>query len=815
MAGVGWWSRAGAALCIAAAAFGGAVAHAGDRKGIDEVRALIAAGKGADALARARQVLVACGDDADALEVASDASVAAGCADEALWFAHAARCAAIGAGRADRAAALAAKAESLEPPTVGERAPLDAAASSQLEAAKTCVRKRYWVNAVQILSRLESTPLGEKAEAELAKIYANKQAVTALSESSVSVPRTVTDRKARAKAAKDDAKHATWDTALSLETPNYTIVTDAGHDVAQSVAVAMEPMNRFYRRVFRTKDKPGEKPSKGGDVKHCTVRVYRSKAEMEAIAKPQRNVLGFYSPADNSVTVYDPRSEGMPLSSMWTTLFHEASHQFTEMISGQLVPSWLNEGTASYFEGALLRADGRVDTNLVPSYRLQGAIEALRTGAPTLEQVVSYAKPESYPDEYYPVGWSLVYFLRNYQDAKLQKVYEKPYSALLDSYRGPGGLPSLERFVKYVITDAKQPGVPDFAAFADLYRKWLQDLDYFHGGPPSAAGDFAARAQKHLALSHKEEAEDDFRFALEKNPDFVPALTGLGDLLAGLQRKDEAISCWRRAAEAVRRDPGAAGFSELELAGADEAAKTALARIAAVDREVGLAFGAMDADLAAKAIGQADRYAEASMPRNALRVLDAASMLLSGALDVERRRRVIAQESGVDVLLPRPLDLRPGADRVWASPGWTANDKGLAAAPGRATLIQFDAGLGDRYRFEATVRPGAMSGESPFAGLVVGADAEGDWNCVGLSGDLIEVWRVRNTWERVASPRGLTAEQASSFRLAVEARPRSLLVYVNGELIAEEEFPARSLRGAVGLLVMDASAVFEDVRLSY
>src|SRR5262245_5599426 len=159
----------GAALCIAVAVLGGGTARAADRKGIDEVRALIAAGKGADALARARQVLVANGDDADALEVASDAAVAAGCADEALWFAHAARCAAIGAARADRAAVLAAKAEALEPPTVGERAPLDAAANAQLEAAKLCVRKRYWVNAVQILSRLESTPLGAKAEAELAK----------------------------------------------------------------------------------------------------------------------------------------------------------------------------------------------------------------------------------------------------------------------------------------------------------------------------------------------------------------------------------------------------------------------------------------------------------------------------------------------------------------------------------------------------------------------------------------------------------------------------------------------------------------------
>jgi hypothetical protein len=54
-----------------------------------------------------------------------------------------------------------------------------------------------------------------------------------------------------------------------------------------------------------------------------------------------------------------------------------------------------------------------------------------------------------------------------------------------------------------------------------------------------------------------------------------------------------------------------------------------------------------------------------------------------------------------------------------------------------------------------------------------------------------------------------------SFHVAVEARPRSLLVYLDGELIAEQEFSARALRGGVGLLVLDASGAFEDVRLSY
>lgn len=813
---MGWRFRT--AICVGIGSWAlwtGVSADASDRKALDELRALLASGKAAEALEKARGVLAVSGDDPDVLEIASDAAAAAKSADEALWFAHAARAAAIRLGKGERAIALASKAAALEPPDLGERAPLDAAANRRLEAAKLCARKRFWVNAVQMLSTLESTQHGDKAASELERIYANKQAVAALLDSCVGVPRTATDRKLRAKAALDDANHATWDTALSVETANYTIVTDAGHEVAGSVATAMEPMNAFYRRVFRTKDKPGAKHKKGGDVPRCTVRVFRSKAEMVAVTKIERDVLGFYSPADNSVTVYDPRSEGLPFAGMWTTLFHEASHQFTEMISQSAVPSWLNEGTASYFEGAALRPDGRVDTNLVPPYRLAGCIDAFRTGSPTLREVIAWSSPESYPAEYYPVGWALVFFLRNYEDEKYRKVYEKAYDALIDSYRKAEGLPSFERFEKFVIADLKQPGVADFDAFEARFRKWIEDLDYFHGGPASAALDFTERAKKRLEAGRRDDAEDDLRLALEKNPDYVPALVALGDVLEKRGRRDEAVACFRRVYEAVRRDVRAAGFSPMEEAEAAELAKSSLVRIAKIEPEIGAAFAGLEDGLEKAALAEAEKYAAASMPRNALRVLDAAALLLGGAAEVEERRRTLAEEAGVDILLPRTVDLRPGADRVWASDGWKADGARLVAPSAKASLLQFDAALGDRYRFEATIRPKRACGESPFVGILVGAGDETPWKCIGTSGDMVEIWKVLHGWDRVGSPRGLTPEEVRSFRLVVEARPRLLRLYVNGELVAGEEFPAGALRGGVGLVALDAAAEFEDVRLSY
>src|SRR6185436_19157698 len=103
--------------------------------------------------------------------------------------------------------------------------------------------------------------------------------------------------------------------------------------------------------------------------------------------------------------------------------------------------------------------------------------------------------------------------------------------------------------------------------------------------------------------------------------ELIAALEGLGDLLAAGGRKDEAIACFRRAAEAVRRDMFSAGFALMTPQEIDGVVKSSLARVQKLDQEIGEAFTAMDAGLAAAALAQAEKYVAAKMPRNALRVL--------------------------------------------------------------------------------------------------------------------------------------------------------------------------------------------------
>ena len=132
--------------------------------------------------------------------------------------------------------------------------------------------------------------------------------------------------------------------------------------MGEDMSRAMEQMNVFYRSVFRYKER-------GGTMARCKLHVYKHRSEFDehnADLDLSPSTKGFFMPGANEVHTYDPRTDPYPdtLEGLWGTLFHEASHQFTRAALSPAVPTWLNEGTASYFEGARLLANGTVQTNL-------------------------------------------------------------------------------------------------------------------------------------------------------------------------------------------------------------------------------------------------------------------------------------------------------------------------------------------------------------------------------------------------------------------------------------------------------------------
>src|SRR5258705_3766419 len=373
-----------------------------------EARALLEGGKSKEALDAARLGLEFAPDLPEMLDLASRAAQAAGGADEALWYAELAvnALAEIQSPTKEQKAladALAKRLTELDPTGDKGRAAIAGYAASLFAIGKDCATRKLYVNAVDLLTRCRDSALAVAAEAELAKVYDNKKAVESLIDSGLDVPVKATKKRAPDAAAKEDAKHATWATAWEIKGDQYTVKTDFPRETAESISLAMEQMNRFYRSVFHKNEVGGSKTAR------VTICIYKSRVEFDENEKENGkpvdpNVAGFFVPNENRVSTYDPRSDKRPLSSLWETLFHESSHQFTHLISADLIPAWLNEGTASYFEGARLRGNGVVEANLVPEERLSSLEILIQQGKPTLEEVVTYFQPGSYEGEYYPFG---------------------------------------------------------------------------------------------------------------------------------------------------------------------------------------------------------------------------------------------------------------------------------------------------------------------------------------------------------------------------------------------------------------------------
>jgi hypothetical protein len=343
-------------------------------------RALLDGGQAAPALEKAKEGLEFAPDHVELLDLASRAAAESGAKDEALWYGAltAEALADLDApSKAEKAIADALPKRLLEIDPLAQQgaAAVSAYAAALAGIGKDCSGKRLYVNAVDLLDRCRGTASAPAAEAELAKIYANKKAVEALIESGLDVPVQAKRKRSAESIAKEDAKHSTWETAHEVKGKQYTIKTDMGLELAESMSLAMEQMNAFYRKVFHVKE------FGGGQTARATICVYKSREEFDANEGSKDdpidpNVAGFFRPGANYVATYDPRSDERSFAFLWETLFHESSHQFTHLISADLIPAWLNEGTASYFEGARLRSTGIIETNLVPEERLE-ALEAM------------------------------------------------------------------------------------------------------------------------------------------------------------------------------------------------------------------------------------------------------------------------------------------------------------------------------------------------------------------------------------------------------------------------------------------------------
>jgi hypothetical protein len=114
---------------------------------------------------------------------------------------------------------------------------------------------------------------------------------------------------------------------------------------------------------------------------------------------------------------------------LWQVLAHEGFHQFLGYELGPVVPIWLNEGLAQYFETSYI-ANGRLHTGGIPEIKLQVAQYLMRSRkAPALSELLTMDRATFYADGQvnYPMGWALVYYLLNRDAASFKNSQFRRY----------------------------------------------------------------------------------------------------------------------------------------------------------------------------------------------------------------------------------------------------------------------------------------------------------------------------------------------------------------------------------------------------
>lgn len=781
-----------------------------------QAKSLLDASQGLEALAKAKEGLELAPDNLELLDVASRAAALAGQNDQALWYASLALDQA-GASKDKIVGEIQKRLADLDPLQQKNQAVLGAYAQTLLQLGQRCASKKFYATAVDLLTRCRNTPLAQEADIELAKIYDDKKAVEALLESGLDVPVKAKKKRNPAAIAKEDAKHATWETHFEVKGKSYTVMTDMGTELAEQMSSAMEQINRFYRTVFHVKEQ-------GGTTARVTIKVFKSRAEFDKYSQekgdpPQaKGVKGFFSSSALKVCTYDTREDGFPPSFLWSTLFHEASHQFTAMMAPSgAVPTWLNEGTASYFEGARLRSNGTVETNLVPPTRLSELKIHLTEGTPTLKDVVSFYQPGSYPGEYYPFGWALVYFLQNYEDENSVRVYKPLYHDYMVAYKSGAKHDVVGRFVEYFVTKAKQPGVATFEDFEKRWKDWMLKLDEIVFGPPDKADLLIARARKERADKQPESAIESYRWAIRKRPGDAVAYFELGELMADMKQDDAALFNDQRALHLARAlgDPVQAAGSATTMK-ASELIDQAKERIGKIDKALGDGVSSADATLTTSAVDAAKKYSEAKCPLVALRLLDQAQAAMGAASELRSLRVEIASSSGAETRRWRRIPTSGDLAEWQAGEHWKVQGESIAAEAGphmlRACFLRDDPP--ERYSFEVKVDASRLEDQS-MLGVCFGAGGHG-LQIVGLfrDGD-VEAMELKDGLTPLKLLGHVEKEHVDAVTLTIDVSKDKVEYSINGKSVGKRDFDPENLEGQVGLVIFNGNGTFSDAKMRY
>jgi len=339
-------------------------------------------------------------------------------------------------------------------------------------------------------------------------------------------------------------KHTDWNSADKVATRRYEIRTDISYDVMQKAASALEQMADHYSAFYGVDEK--------GVTGLTAVNLYRRRHDFERLCVESMQgqiknpgLCGYLSTVKYSdgrfvfrVDAFDPRDQGRPLESLWQTLWHEASHQYTALAAGMDEPPlWLNEGMASYFEGAVLDADGEVYIGRPSISRMRDLHGILEKNKNVLRDTIEAT--DWMPAEQYAVAWGLVYYLTELVDP-LGKRF--PAGMLLPMFR-PNGVPSYQLFEEHVL---RRLGL----SYDQFQAQWIAAMRDHH----EAEKDQQALLGDMLKKARAAESTGDWDSASEWNKDVIVRDFDNTEALLALARHSKKISDAQRGKSSDLKD---------------------------------------------------------------------------------------------------------------------------------------------------------------------------------------------------------------------------------------------------------------------
>lgn len=547
---------------------------------------------------------------------------------------------------------------------------------------------------------------------------------------------------------------------IELESKRYKIEANLEREVVQRVADLMDDIYEYYIKVYFDGDS-----SRVISVKP-TIRIHPSKEAMLVGWEGEQKPDGWWSPSDWTVTCYDTRSNSGSLDSMVLTLFHEASHQFMTMLAkGSNTPAWLNEGTSTFFEGAVAMADRRV---LWPDAAI-GRLSALQWqmagggGGPSVAQVISYNDPGSYGGEYYSYGWGLVYFLQQYEDpTTFEYVYRPLYARYRDEITSKTR-DSMELFKQIFLGPDSPGGITTLDAWIERWRKWiLTDIYPLHAGNelPKRRELRMALVKRYLAAAEK--ARNDKAAKVPSTELFSRALGHLEYVRTKIDPADnpdfELLLTQAKVLEELGRKQSAAALYEQALEAADRLSEEHPDDLALVDvnlAEITKHLAKLDKGNAALALAKNRARAYARESKKLLTEYAAAAVpmrlssymfaqLTAGATaDPElakesERLRKAARDAG---LLSGAVVALGGRETAWTSifsneeqAFETTEDKTTIEGVRPVGRICTATPINGEYEMRFTLKREGEIKRTSYAGVVVSGTPTSDWITAGIDG---------------------------------------------------------------------------------